>query len=73
MFHKYVTDVTSASMSQTKERTEFSYMIAGAIGSTLGVLHKWTAEDFETTAEEVADVLAKIFLSGILPYISGNH
>ncbi|SEQ03901.1 transcriptional regulator, TetR family [Lachnospiraceae bacterium NE2001] len=73
MFHKYVTDVTSASMSQPKERTEFSYMIAGAIGSTLGVLHKWTAEGFSTPAEEVADVLAKIFLSGILPYISGNH
>ena len=70
MFHKYVTDVTPASISTPKSRAEFSYLIAGAIGSTIGVLHKWTAEDFTTPAEDIAEILSKIFLSGILPYLS---
>ena len=47
-------------------------LMAGAIGSTLGVLHKWTAEDFATPTEHVAELLSRIFLSGILPFISGN-
>ena len=72
MFHKYVTDVTPASISTPKSRAEFSYLIAGAIGSTIGVLHKWTAEDFTTPAEDIAEILSKIFLSGILPYLSGS-
>ena len=72
MFHKYVTDVTPASISTPKSRAEFSYLIAGAIGSTIGVLHKWTAEDFATPAEDIAEILSKIFLSGILPYLSGS-
>ena len=72
MFHKYVTDVASASISTPKSRAEFSYLIAGAIGSTIGVLHKWTAEDFATPAEDIAEILSKIFLSGILPYLSGS-
>ncbi len=66
MFHRYVTDVTPASARST----EFSFMIAGAIGSTIGVLHKWTAEAFSTPAEDIADILSKIFMSGILPYLS---
>ena len=70
MFHQYVTEVTPSSISTQKDRTEFSYFIAGAIGSTVGVLHKWTAEDFSTPAEEVADILSRIFMSGILPYLS---
>ena len=70
MFHKYVSEVTSASISGQQARSEFSYLIAGAIGCTLGVLHKWIAEDYRTPAEDVADILSRIFLSGILPYLS---
>ena len=72
MFHKYVTEITSTTISGPKARTEFSYYIASSIGSTIGVLHKWTAETFETPAEEIADILSKIFLSGILPNLSGD-
>ena len=50
--------------------SSFSYFVAGAIGSTLGVLHKWIAEDFASPAEEIADILARIFVSGILPYLN---
>lgn len=72
MFHQYVTAVTPSTISSQKDRSEFSYLIAGAIGVTLGVLHKWTAESFATPAEEVADIMSKIFLSGILPYLPGS-
>lgn len=71
MFHKYVTNVSSTSAAFGKTgRTTFSYFVAGAIGSTLGVLHKWTAEEFASPAEDVADILAQIFISGILPYLN---
>ena len=69
MFHKYVTEVTSTTVKAPKRRLAFSYMIAGAIGSTIGVLHKWIADHFETPSEEIAEILSKIFLSGILPYL----
>ena len=72
MFHQYVTAVTPSTISSQKDRSEFSYLIAGAIGITIGVLHKWTAEDFATPAEEVADIMSRIFLSGILPYLPGT-
>lgn len=70
MFHQYVTEVTKSSGRASNDHTEFSYMIAGAIGSTVGILHKWTAENFNTPAEEVADIMSTIFLSGILPHLS---
>jgi len=70
MFHKYVSNVTQTQEAAPRKKTEFSFMIAGAIGSTIGVLHKWTAENFETPAEEVAGLMSKVFLSGILPYLS---
>lgn len=73
MFHKYVTEVTSTNISGPKARTEFSYYIASSIGSTIGVLHKWTAEDFSIPAEEIADILSRTFLSGIMPNISGEN
>ncbi len=72
MFHKYVTNLTLTTITFSKVRSGFSYYIAGAIGSTIGVLHKWTAEAFSTPAEEIADILSQIFLSGILPFLSGN-
>ena len=69
MFHKYVAEVTQINVTATSDRTTFSYLIASSIGCTIGVLHKWTAEDFATPAEEIADILSKIFVSGILPYL----
>ena len=69
MFHKYVAEVTQINVTATNDRTTFSYLIASSIGCTIGVLHKWTAEDFATPADEIADILSKIFVSGILPYL----
>ena len=68
MFHKYVSEVSNS--TGFKKSSDFSYFIAGSIGSTIGVLHKWTAEDFKTPAEEVADIMSRIFMSGILPYLN---
>ena len=70
MFHRYVSEVTETSIVTRQAHTNFSYMIAGAIGATIGILHKWTAEDFKTPAETVADLLSQIFISGILPYLT---
>ena len=47
-----------------------NYMIACSIGSTLGVLHKWTRENFKSSEEIIAGILTQSFLTGILPYLS---
>lgn len=70
MFHRYVTNVTQTNVFPARMKTRFSYMIAGAIGVTIGILHKWIAEEFRTPAEEIAEFLSSIFMSGILPYLS---
>ena len=73
MFHKYVTDLTQTVPDHSVDKVTFSYLIAGTIGSNIGVLHKWTAEDFTTPAEDVANILSTIFVSGILPHLGmGN-
>ncbi len=70
MFHSYVTHITkNASPSQNK-KDEFSYMIASIIGSTLGVLHKWTRENFQVPKEIIADILTQVFMTGMLPFMS---
>ena len=69
MFHHYVSKVTQTTHSSTHTKDEISYMIACSIGSTIGVLHKWTAENFKTPADTVADILSTVFLTGILPFI----
>ncbi len=73
MFHRYVRDVSqeSAVRGDGSDGT-YSYYVAGAIGGTIGVLHKWIAEDYASPAEKVADILARIFLSGIMPYLNKN-
>ena len=68
MFHRYVTDISSTAAG-TARKDSFSFYIAGAIGSTIGILHKWIAEDFKSPAEEIADIISGIFMSGILPYL----
>ncbi len=70
MFHKYVTEVTHTTFPESNGGVAFSFFIAGSIGGTIGVLHKWTAENFETPTEEVADILSRMFMSGVLPYLS---
>ncbi len=70
MFHRYVAEVSEGGFETISDRQHFSYMIASTIGLTLGVLHKWTAEGCETPAEDIADILTKIFLNGILPFMS---
>ncbi len=73
MFHEYVSKVSRITpVEDHRSVNERSYFIAGAIGSTIGILHKWTAEDFSSPAETVADILSDIFLAGILPYLNSN-
>ncbi|WP_408071327.1 TetR/AcrR family transcriptional regulator [Butyrivibrio sp. JL13D10] len=69
MFHQYVTQMTDIQTNKKVSKEKYSFMIAGIIGSTIGVLHKWTAEDFESPAENIADILTTIFLNGILPFM----
>lgn len=70
MFHRYVTDATRKTTPSMHSKEEVSYMIACSIGSTLGVLHKWTRENFESSKEIIAGILTQSFLTGILPYLS---
>ena len=69
-FHRYVTDATRKTTPSMHSKEEVSYMIACSIGSTLGVLHKWTRENFESSEEIIAGILTQSFLTGILPYLS---
>ncbi len=69
MFHKYVTEVSDQNPDKKVSGEQFSYMIAGTIGSTIGILHKWIAEDFASPPENIANILTTIFLNGVLPFI----
>ena len=70
MLHHYVTDTTSNSSPNEHTREEISYVITCAIGSTVGVLHKWTRDQFDLEPEAIADILSQVFLSGMLPLLS---
>lgn len=70
MFHQYVKQLTQTSASVENKKEEFSFLIACTIGNTIGVLHKWTAENFKTPAEDVAEILSKVFITGILPFMT---
>lgn len=70
MFHRYIMKVTQNVTGDCQSQEEFSYMIACAIGSTIGVLHKWIHEGYRIPSETIADILAQAFMSGILPFIS---
>ena len=69
MFHEYVTNLTSASTNLKVPEGSFSYLIAGMIGTTIGILHKWISDDFSEPAENISEVLTQIFLAGFLPYL----
>lgn len=69
MLHRYVTKATQRTTPVRHSREEYSYMIASTIGSTIGVLHKWSREDFRVPAETIADILTQSFISGMLPFM----
>jgi len=69
MFHNYVKKVMQSTTPSSHSKEEFSYMVASAIGSTIGVLHKWTVENFQVSAEAVADIMTQIFMTGMLPFM----
>lgn len=69
MFHHYVTNVTQTTCSSGDNPENFSYMVACSIGSTIGVLHKWIAENYEAPADTIAELLTNVFFTGILPFI----
>lgn len=70
MLHLYVTQVTQDAVpSRQQSKEEFSYLVACAIGSTIGVLHKWSRENFRTPAGEIASLLARSFIAGVLPFM----
>lgn len=70
MFHQYVRKVMQTTTPSQHSREEVSYMIACTIGSTLGVLHKWTLDNFQISAEVIADILTQSFMTGMFPYMS---
>ena len=70
MLHHYVTETTSNSRPARHTTEEVSYVITCAIGSTIGVLHKWSRDNFNLAPEVIADILSEIFLSGMLPLLS---
>ncbi len=67
MFHQYVTNVSQSNDGTGNDA--FSFYIAGAIGSTIGILHKWIAENFRSDPRDIAEIMSRIFMSGILPYL----
>ena len=70
MLNHYVTEATSNSRPDRHTKEEVSYVITCAIGSTIGVLHKWSRDNFNLAPEVIADILSEIFLSGMLPLLS---
>lgn len=70
MFHRYVAEVTQNVVPSGHSKEELSYMVACTIGSTLGVLHKWTKDNFAIPAEAVADILTQAFIAGMLPFMT---
>lgn len=70
MFHHYVSKVTQDTTPSRHSKEEISYMIACTIGSTIGVLHKWSRENFQIPAEVIADILTQAFIAGMLPFMS---
>lgn len=70
MFHRYVAEVTQNVVPSSHSKEELSYMVACTIGSTIGVLHKWTKDNFAIPAEAVADILTQAFIAGMLPFMT---
>ena len=62
---------TRLTREQTLRRNRAGMLVLGvAIGSTIGVLHKWSRDNFNLAPEVIADILSEVFLSGMLPLLS---
>lgn len=72
MFDRYMRTVTDDEAYQIKDRKSATYYIASGIGSTIGVLHKWSTSGFDVPADEVADILTQVFVTGVLPGLSNR-
>lgn len=70
MFHQYVAKVTQTTSPKSYSREVLSYVIASSIGSSLGILHKWSLSNFELPADTVATILTKTFLATFQPFLS---
>lgn len=70
MFHRYVKSVMQTTTLDTHSKDEYSYVIACAIGATVGILHKWTREGCHESAEVIADILTHSFMTGMLPLMT---
>lgn len=72
MFHRYVTvtSVTCNSPAALYSKDQFAYTIASSIGSTIGILHKWSCDNFRVPMDTIIDILTQIFMTGMLPLIS---
>lgn len=70
MFHRYVAKVMQDKSPSYHSKEELSYMIACVIGSTIGVLHKWSTENFQIPADVIADILTQSFMAVMRPFIS---
>lgn len=68
MLHRFVTDVSTSRETNSYD-TEYSYVVAAAIGSTIGVLHKWAREQFKVPVESIAELLTRTFISGIIQFM----
>lgn len=69
MFHKYVKQVTQSATPSQHSKEEFSYMIACTIGCNIGILYKWSKENFELPTEFVAEIMTQAFMTGMLPFM----
>lgn len=70
MLRQYMKDVMQDSSPSEHSKEEVSYIIACTIGGIIGVLHKWIREKFETPQEVIAEILTKVFMAGMLPFMS---
>lgn len=70
MLQRYVSEIARNYSSLTIDRETFAYVTAGTIGSVIGMLHKWTNEDFRMTEDTIAEILTQNFIACMMPYIS---
>lgn len=70
MFHRYVRETLRHAAANEDEETKkrLAYAIAYALGGVLGILHKWVADDFRDSQEQIADTLTDIFIGGTMQY-----
>ena len=73
MFDRYMRQVTDDEAYHIKDRESATYYIASAIGSTIGVLHKWSTSEFDAPADEVAEIMTQVFVTGVLPGLSSKR